>query len=372
MARRPAGGAAPPTVVDAGLDTASSVSRDGPDLVVDTSAMPDGRAEMTNTAFPSPPAAGVPTRASGDGGCALAGRPSSSTAGFPTALPSVFAWWRPVVGRADPGSLQRLLLFPLPIGTISIKSTALRTLIPRAPTRNHQESHEPGRPEAMVRDRTNALFRVVGSAADYKVGRTGATSMWNRHLSTVVAMLGLASTVGAWPVTAVEASRSAIEPPRLVVLEARIDVDGKELAAASTSFPLGTDEQIEMPMSGYPDRLSRLSLRVDPAALHGFVAIASAYLDGREVATGNTESASASLSLELQAEGMRWSLKMKVKRKGRGEDGTPKPLSHSPPNRAVAGRVARGGRPPPALTEPDLWASHPALRDTGVEGNESP
>ena len=29
-------------------------------------------------------------------------------------------------------------------------------------------------------------------------------------------------------------------------------------------------------------------------------------------------------------------------------------------------RVARGGYPPPALTEPDLWASHPALRDTGV------
>ena len=38
----------------------------------------------------------------------------------------------------------------------------------------------------------------------------------------------------------------------------------------------------------------------------------------------------------------------------------------------IAGRVARGGRPPPALTEPDLWASHPALRDTGVGGNESP
>ena len=30
------------------------------------------------------------------------------------------------------------------------------------------------------------------------------------------------------------------------------------------------------------------------------------------------------------------------------------------------GRVARGGHPPPALTEPDLWISHPALRDAGV------
>ena len=29
-------------------------------------------------------------------------------------------------------------------------------------------------------------------------------------------------------------------------------------------------------------------------------------------------------------------------------------------------RVARGGCPPPAPTEPDLWISHPALRDTGV------
>src|SRR5438034_5603837 len=29
-------------------------------------------------------------------------------------------------------------------------------------------------------------------------------------------------------------------------------------------------------------------------------------------------------------------------------------------------RVAGGGCPPPALTEPDLWASHPALRDVGV------
>jgi hypothetical protein len=29
-------------------------------------------------------------------------------------------------------------------------------------------------------------------------------------------------------------------------------------------------------------------------------------------------------------------------------------------------RVARGSYPPPAPTEPDLWASHPALRDIGV------
>ena len=33
---------------------------------------------------------------------------------------------------------------------------------------------------------------------------------------------------------------------------------------------------------------------------------------------------------------------------------------------APAGRVARGGCPPPAPTEPDLWASHPALRSVGV------
>ena len=30
------------------------------------------------------------------------------------------------------------------------------------------------------------------------------------------------------------------------------------------------------------------------------------------------------------------------------------------------GRVARGGFPPPAPTEPDLWISHPALRGVGV------
>jgi len=29
---------------------------------------------------------------------------------------------------------------------------------------------------------------------------------------------------------------------------------------------------------------------------------------------------------------------------------------------SVACRVAGGGLPPPALTEPDLWASHPALQ----------
>ena len=34
-------------------------------------------------------------------------------------------------------------------------------------------------------------------------------------------------------------------------------------------------------------------------------------------------------------------------------------------------RVAGGGCPPPALTEPDLWASHPALRDVGVGGTQS-
>jgi hypothetical protein len=34
-------------------------------------------------------------------------------------------------------------------------------------------------------------------------------------------------------------------------------------------------------------------------------------------------------------------------------------------------RVAGGGYPPPALTEPDLWASHPALRDVGVSGIQS-
>ena len=31
-----------------------------------------------------------------------------------------------------------------------------------------------------------------------------------------------------------------------------------------------------------------------------------------------------------------------------------------------AGRVGGGGFPPPPLTEPDLWAAHPALRDVGV------
>ena len=31
-----------------------------------------------------------------------------------------------------------------------------------------------------------------------------------------------------------------------------------------------------------------------------------------------------------------------------------------------ARRVARGNYSPPALTEPDLWFSHPALRDNGV------
>ena len=34
-------------------------------------------------------------------------------------------------------------------------------------------------------------------------------------------------------------------------------------------------------------------------------------------------------------------------------------------------RVAGRGCPPPALTEPDLWASHPALRDVGVGGTQS-
>jgi len=34
--------------------------------------------------------------------------------------------------------------------------------------------------------------------------------------------------------------------------------------------------------------------------------------------------------------------------------------------RLGACRVAGEGRPSPALTEPDLWASHPALRDIGV------
>ena len=29
-------------------------------------------------------------------------------------------------------------------------------------------------------------------------------------------------------------------------------------------------------------------------------------------------------------------------------------------------RVAGGSYPPPAPTEPDLWASHPALRDIGI------
>jgi len=34
-------------------------------------------------------------------------------------------------------------------------------------------------------------------------------------------------------------------------------------------------------------------------------------------------------------------------------------------------RVAGGSCPPPALTEPDLWASHPALRGVGVGGTQS-
>src|SRR5438093_11602258 len=34
-------------------------------------------------------------------------------------------------------------------------------------------------------------------------------------------------------------------------------------------------------------------------------------------------------------------------------------------------RVAGGSYPPPAPTEPDLWASHPALRDGGVGRIES-
>lgn len=43
-------------------------------------------------------------------------------------------------------------------------------------------------------------------------------------------------------------------------------------------------------------------------------------------------------------------------------------LLHLTPNKAMqrTGRVARGGCPPPAPTEPDLWISHPALRDAGV------
>src|SRR6266849_3934129 len=34
-------------------------------------------------------------------------------------------------------------------------------------------------------------------------------------------------------------------------------------------------------------------------------------------------------------------------------------------------RVAGGGHPPPALTEPDLWVAHPALRDAGVPRTQS-
>src|SRR5262249_7248258 len=34
-------------------------------------------------------------------------------------------------------------------------------------------------------------------------------------------------------------------------------------------------------------------------------------------------------------------------------------------------RVAGGGPPPPALTEPDLWISHPALRDARGRGTQS-
>jgi hypothetical protein len=40
-------------------------------------------------------------------------------------------------------------------------------------------------------------------------------------------------------------------------------------------------------------------------------------------------------------------------------------------DRATACRVAGRGCPLPALTEPDLWASHPALRDVGVSGTQS-
>jgi len=39
--------------------------------------------------------------------------------------------------------------------------------------------------------------------------------------------------------------------------------------------------------------------------------------------------------------------------------------------RATACRVARGGCPPPALTEPDLWVSHPALRGARGRGTQS-
>ena len=39
--------------------------------------------------------------------------------------------------------------------------------------------------------------------------------------------------------------------------------------------------------------------------------------------------------------------------------------------RLGACRVARGSCPPPAPTEPDLWASHPALRDVGVGRSQS-
>ena len=38
---------------------------------------------------------------------------------------------------------------------------------------------------------------------------------------------------------------------------------------------------------------------------------------------------------------------------------------------SAACRVAGGSCPPPALTEPDLWASHPALRGVGVGGTQS-
>ena len=53
-------------------------------------------------------------------------------------------------------------------------------------------------------------------------------------------------------------------------------------------------------------------------------------------------------------------------RSGRDASGRSAFLGRCRRHPQVRGRVARGGCPPPALTEPDLWISHPALRDTGV------
>jgi hypothetical protein len=40
--------------------------------------------------------------------------------------------------------------------------------------------------------------------------------------------------------------------------------------------------------------------------------------------------------------------------------------------RALVSRVGTPSFPGAPLTEPDLWASHPALRDAGVRGTQSP